>query len=118
MAADFLTLKWLASEVKMRSLGRTSDFGSARSLLCMTLRQASSRASSSAWKLDWLPPEVKMPSASGPRPMRCAVQSIRRRSMSVPPMDWSQVSREELTAERTASPSTAGMTTGQLRWPR
>ncbi len=79
---------------------------------------ASSRANSSAWRLDWVPPEVKTPSAFSPSPMRCVVQSMSLRSMSVPPADWSQVSREELTAERIASPSTAGMTTGQLRWAR
>ncbi len=103
--ADFFTLKWLTSEAKMRSSARASVL-------------ASSRASSSAWRLDWVPPEVNTPSAAGPRPMRSVVQSISFRSMSVPPADWSQVSREELTAERTASPSTAGMTTGQLRWAR
>ena len=80
--------------------------------------QASSRASSSAWRLDWLPPLVKMPSAASPSPMRAVVQSMSRRSIRVPPAHWSQVSREELTAERIASPSRAGMTTGQLRWAR
>ena len=104
--ADFFTLKWLTSEAKMRSFGEASPV------------LASSRASSSAWRLDWVPPEVNTPSAAGPRPMRAVVQSISRRSIRVPPADWSQVSREELTAESTASPSTAGMTTGQLRWAR
>ncbi len=103
--ADFCTLKWLTSEVKTRSRPGSSVL-------------ASSRASSSAWRLDWVPPEVNTPSAAGPRPMRPAVQSMSLRSMRVPPADWSQVSREELTAESTASPSTAGMTTGQLRWAR
>lgn len=103
--ADFFTLKWLTSEAKMRSFSRESVL-------------ASSRARSSAWRLDWLPPEVNTPSAAGPRPMRAVVQSTSFRSMRVPPADWSQVSREELTADRTASPSTAGMTTGQLRWAR
>lgn len=103
--ADFCTLKWLACEVKTRSFA-------AWSLL------ASSRASSSAWRLDWVPPEVNTPSAAGPSPTRSAVQSISLRSMRVPPADWSQVSREELTADSTASPSTAGITTGQLRWAR
>ncbi len=103
--ADFFTLKWLTSEAKIRRSARESVL-------------ASSRARRSAWKLDWVPPEVKTPSAAGPRPMRAAVQSMSLRSMRVPPADWSQVSSEELTAESTASPSTAGMTTGQLRWAR
>lgn len=103
--ADFFTLKWLTSEAKTRRSARDSAF-------------ASSRASRSAWRLDWVPPEVNTPSAAGPRPIRAVVQSISFRSMSVPPADWSQVSREELTADSTASPSTAGMTTGQLRWAR
>ncbi len=65
-----------------------------------------------------MPPEVKTPSADGPRPMRSVVQSISLRSIRVPPADWSHVSSEELTALSTASPSNAGMTTGQLRWAR
>ncbi|CAM5621550.1 hypothetical protein STENM327S_02216 [Streptomyces tendae] len=103
--ADFLTLKWLTSEAKILRSASDSAF-------------ASSRARSSAWRLDWVPPEVNTPSAAGPRPMRAVVQSMSLRSMRVPPADWSQVSREELTADRTASPSTAGMTTGQLRCAR
>jgi len=35
--------------------------------------------------------------------------------MSVAPALWSHVSREEFTAERIASPTSAGITTGQLR---
>lgn len=105
--ADFCTLKWLHSEVRIRSRVR-----------CSGRIFASSRASSRAWRLDWVPPLVKIPSAAGPSPIRSVVQSISRRSMRVPPALWSQVSREELIAESTASPSTAGMTTGQLRWPR
>lgn len=69
--ADFFTLKWLTSEAKIRSLARLSVFDS-------------SRASSSAWRLDWLPPEVNTPSACGPRPIRSFVQSISLRSMRVP----------------------------------
>ncbi len=103
--AAFFTLKWLTSEAKIRSFANESVL-------------ASSRASSSAWRLDCVPPEVKTPSAFSPSPVRAVVQSTILRSIRVPPADWSQVSREELTAERIASPSTAGMTTGQLRWAR
>ena len=36
--------------------------------------------------------------------------------MNVPPTLWSKVSIEELTAAINSSPSSAGITTGQLRW--
>ena len=49
-------------------------------------------------------------------PMRCAVQSTRRRSIWVPPTLWSKVSSEEFTEETNSSASSAGMTTGQFRW--
>lgn len=105
--AAFWTLKWPHSEVRMRSRDSSAPPAS-----------ASSRASSRAWRLDWVPPLVKTPSAAGPRPILAAVQSISRRSISVAPALWSQVSSEELTALSTASAVTAGMTTGQLRWAR
>ena len=38
------------------------------------------------------------------------------RSIRVAPALWSQVSSEEFTAERTASATSAGITTGQFRW--
>ncbi|MDI2023411.1 hypothetical protein PJL18_03959 [Paenarthrobacter nicotinovorans] len=114
MEADFWMLKWLSAEVKIRSrsrrCGRRASPFAARSLETAWLR-----AISKAWKLDWLPPEVKTPSASALKPMRSAVQSIRRRSIMVAPALWSQVSMEEFTAESTASPTKAGMTTGQFK---
>ena len=78
--------------------------------------QTCSRASSSPIRLDWVPPLVKTPSAWLPRPMRAQVQSIRRCSISVPPALWSQVSSEELNDDTSTSASSAGSTTGQLRW--
>lgn len=72
--ADFLTLKWLTSEANTRILVGCSA--------CSDL--VSSRASSSAWRLDWEPPEVKTPSAAGPRPIRLVVQSMSLRSIRVP----------------------------------
>lgn len=65
--ADFCTLKWLHSEVKIRSRVK-----------CSGRIFASSRASSRAWRLDWVPPLVKIPSAAGPSPIRSVVQSISR----------------------------------------
>ena len=100
----------------MRSRGRICGFAGVAVLLHQ--RHASSRASSSAWRLDWVPPLVKTPSAAAAEADAVGVQSMSRRSMRVPPALWSQVSSEELTAESTASPSRAGMTTGQLRWAR
>ncbi len=38
-----------------------------------------------------------------------------RRSIMVAPALWSQVSIEEFTADRMASPTSAGITTGQFR---
>lgn len=104
--AAFWTLKCPSTDAKIRS-----SVGSS-----VAVSRARSRASSSPWRLDWVPPLVKIPSAPGPKPIRPQVQSTRCRSTNVPPTDWSKVSRLELTADTNTSASSAGITTGQLRW--
>ena len=116
--AAFCTLKCPAAEVMTRSRDSTCGRSGRVATPPTARRYASSRASSMAWRFDWVPPLVNTPSAVGPSPIRPAVHSISRRSISVAPALWSQVSSEEFTALSTASPSSAGMTTGQLRWAR
>ncbi len=105
--AAFWTLKCPSTDAKIRRLASSSRARPAR---------ARSRARCRPWRLDWVPPLVKIPSAPLPNPIRAAVQSTRCRSTKVPPTLWSKVSREELTPDTKTSASSAGMTTGQLRW--
>ncbi len=113
--AAFCTLKWLSAVAKIRRRASVAASGAVGSL---SARHAWPRASSSACRFDCVPPLVKMPSASAPKPMRRAVQSISLRSIRVPPALWSHVSSEELTDDTSTSAASAGMTTGQLRWAR
>ena len=59
-------LKWLSAEVKIRSFSR-SDGSRSPSFSGSSFSHSTDwfRATSRAWKLDWLPPEVKTPSAAG-----------------------------------------------------
>ena len=65
--ADFWTLKWLSvgGEDPQLPGGRQPE----PVVSGPFSRHASFRASSSAWRLDWLPPLVNTPSAAAPRPM-------------------------------------------------
>lgn len=99
--ALFSTLKWPTSLTRIRIRCRSTAVSPCTAA-------ASSRASSSACRLDWLPPLVKTPSASSPRPARPAVQSTSARSMRVAPALWSHVSIDVLTLERMSSPRSPG----------
>ena len=116
MDADFRMLKWLSAEVKIRSFSRR-DGSRSPSFSGSSFSHSTAwfRASRRAWKLDWLPPEVNTPSAESPSPSCPAAHEMSLRSIMVAPALWSQVSIEEFTADRTASATSAGITTGQFR---